>query len=61
MHREVDPPVEQRLVDLLGEQTLAADLGEAAVLHRIARRADHVLLERAEAAECGEAGAGLRE
>ena len=36
MHRHVDPPGEQRLVDLLGEQALAADVGECAVLHPVA-------------------------
>ena len=30
MHRQIDAPVEQRLLDLLGEQPLAADLGEQA-------------------------------
>ena len=31
-------------MDLLGEQALAADLGEAAILHSIARGADDVLI-----------------
>ena len=45
VHREVDAAVEQRLVDLLAEQALAADLCQRAVLHRIAGGADDVLLE----------------
>ena len=51
VHREVDAAVEQRLVDLLGEQALAADLRQAAVLHRVAGGADGVLLEHVEAAQ----------
>ena len=46
VHREVDPAIGQRLVDLLGEQALAADLGQAAVLHRVAGGADRMLLAR---------------
>ena len=34
-------PVEQRLLDLLGEQALAADLGERPVLDAVAGGADH--------------------
>ena len=44
VHREVDAAVGQRLVDLLGEQALAADVGQAAVLHRVAGGADRMLL-----------------
>ena len=40
MHRKIDAAVEQRLVDLLGEQPFAADLGERPVLHPVAGRAD---------------------
>ena len=40
VHGEVDAAVQQRLVDLLGEQALAAEVGQAAVLHRIAGGAD---------------------
>ena len=66
VHGEVDPAIEQRLVDLLGEQALAADLGEAAVLHRVAcgadRRAPRTHASRAapgRTAEHGEERAGL--
>ena len=47
MHREVDPAIGQRLVDLLGEETLAANLSQAAVLHRIAGGPDRMLLQNA--------------
>ena len=40
MHRKIDAAVDQRLVDLLGEQPFAADLGKPPVLHPIAGRAD---------------------
>ena len=40
MHREIDRAVDQRLVDLLGEQPLAADVGERPVLHHVSGRAD---------------------
>ena len=40
-------------MDLFGEQALAADLGEAAVLHPVAGGADHVFLEHLAAAEQG--------
>ncbi len=40
MHGEVDTPGEQRLLDLLGEEALAADFGQAAVLHAVARCAN---------------------
>ena len=33
VHREIDAAVHQRLVDFLGEQPLAADIGQPAVLH----------------------------
>ena len=67
---EVHAAVEQRLVKLLGEQPLAADLGQAAVLHAVAGGAEGVLLEGVHAvqhgAEAGElvqerAGLGPRE
>ena len=35
VHREIDAPVQQRLLDLLGEEPLAADLGE-----RVGQRSD---------------------
>src|SRR5580704_495454 len=40
MHREIDAPVQERLLDLLGEQALAADLGELARLDAVAGGAD---------------------
>ena len=40
MHREIDGAVEQRLLDLLGEQALAADLRERPVLDHVAGGAD---------------------
>ena len=46
MHREVDAAVEQRLLDLLGEQALAADLGQRAILDDVARGPDHRDLDR---------------
>ncbi len=46
VHRDVDAPLEQRLLDLLGEQALAADLGERAVLHRVAGGLDDDDLDR---------------
>src|SRR5262249_5303680 len=41
MDGAVDAPVDQRLLDLLGEEPLAADLQEAAVLHLVAGGCDH--------------------
>ena len=41
MHGEIDAVIAQRLLDLLGEQTLAADLGERTVLDDVARGLDH--------------------
>ena len=41
---EIDAPLVEGFMDLLGEQALAADLGEAAILHSIARGADDVLI-----------------
>ena len=40
MHRDVDPPVEERRVDFLGEQPLAAGLGERPILDHVAAGAD---------------------
>ena len=40
VHGDVDIASEQRLLDLLGEQTLAANIGERAVGYAIARGAD---------------------
>jgi len=41
MHRDVDPALRQRLLELLREQPLAADRGERAVLDAVARGPDH--------------------
>lgn len=66
VHGEVDPPVGQGFMDLLGEEPLPADLGKPPVLHAIAGGGDRMLLEhiersqhRAEVAEHGEERAGL--
>ena len=40
MHGGVDHAVDQRLLDLLDEQALAADLGQRAVADRVAGGAD---------------------
>jgi hypothetical protein len=40
MHRKVDAGAEQRLLDLLGKQALAADFGQRPVLDGVARGAD---------------------
>ena len=40
MHGEIDAAVEQRLLDLLGEQALAAHFRQRPVLDGIARGAD---------------------
>jgi hypothetical protein len=40
MHRDVDPTLRQRLLELLREQALAADRGERAVLDPVARGPD---------------------
>jgi hypothetical protein len=42
---EIHPPVQQRLVDFLGEQAFAADIGQPSVLHGVAGGADDVFLE----------------
>ena len=47
--------VQQRLVDLLGEETLAADVGERLAEHLVARRLDNDNLERALLGELREA------
>src|SRR6185369_9818480 len=41
MNRKIDCAREQRLLDLLGEQALAAHLTERAILDAVARGADH--------------------
>ena len=51
VHRKIDPAVEQRRLELLAEQPLAAELGERPVDHAIAGRADHHDLERARLGE----------
>jgi hypothetical protein len=40
MDGDVDASVEKRVLDLLGEETLAADFREIAVLHAVAGRLD---------------------
>ena len=52
MHGEVDVAGQQRLLDLLGEQALAADLGERPVLDAVAGGLDDAHLERASAGPC---------
>ena len=42
MHREIDRAGEQRLLDLLGEQALAAGLRQRPVLDAVAGGADHL-------------------
>src|SRR5436190_9744818 len=56
MHREIDMPGEQRLLDFLGEQALAADLGEPPILHPVAGRANSHHLDRARRGEIGVKG-----
>ena len=53
MHREVDPARQQRRLDLLAEQALAAELGERPVGDPVAGRADRHDLERARRGELG--------
>ena len=57
MHGEVDAPIEQRLLDFLREQALAADLGEQAGLHAVPGRADRHEFERAVGGKLGMGGA----
>jgi hypothetical protein len=45
MHRQIDLVRDQGLLDLLGEQALAADLGERPILDHIAAGADDLELE----------------
>jgi hypothetical protein len=40
MHREIDGALDQRLLDLLGEEALAADLLEPDILNPVAGGAD---------------------
>ena len=47
MDRDVDPPVQQGLFDLPGEQPLAADRGERALQHPVARGMDGLDGDRA--------------
>ena len=53
MHRQINLPGDQRLLDLLDEQALAADLGEQPVLHPVAGRADRHDLDRSRRGEFG--------
>jgi hypothetical protein len=41
VHRDVDLPFQERVLDFFDEQTLAADFGERRLLQPIARRLDH--------------------
>ena len=45
MHREIDRAGRQRLLDLLGEQALAAGLRQRPVLDAVAGGADHLELD----------------
>src|SRR6476661_8797195 len=45
MHREIDRARDERLLDLLGEQPLAADVRERTILHRVAGGADDLDLD----------------
>ncbi len=40
MHGEIDNPLEKRLVDLLGEQPLAAEVAQGLIADAVARRGD---------------------
>ena len=40
MHGDIDGPIQQRLFDLAGEQALAADFLQRAVLNGVARHLD---------------------
>ena len=57
MHRAIDLPVQQGFVDFLGEQTLAADIGQALVLDAVASGGDHLLDEALGPAQPGAGGA----
>src|SRR6185436_11925436 len=46
VHREIGLTVEQALLDLFDEETLAADLRERTILNPIARRRDGELFDR---------------
>ena len=54
--RDVDAAVEQRVVDLLGEEALAADVGEGLAEDLVARGLDDADLEGAVLREVGEGG-----
>ncbi len=53
VHGEVDPTVQQGFMDFLGEQPLAANLGQSAILDLITCRVDQVLLKRVHVAQNG--------
>jgi hypothetical protein len=42
MHREIHAAVQQRCVDLLREQALAAEIGQGPVQHPVATCGDHL-------------------
>jgi hypothetical protein len=46
VHGEVDTPLEKRLVDLLGEQSLAAEVAQGLVADAVARRGDDLKRDR---------------
>jgi hypothetical protein len=47
MHRDINPPIGQRFMDFLGEKPLAANIGQALILHLVARCRDDVFFQRA--------------
>ena len=61
MHGRVDRAGEERRVDFLGEQALAAGLGEGAILDRVAARADDLKRDALDLPALGlsQAAAGL--
>lgn len=56
MDGTIDPSFQQRFVDLLGEQALAADLQQRSVLDAIARGADDHELDGTRSGELGMGG-----
>ena len=53
MNREIDPAIQQCLVNFLGKQAFTADLGKTTVLDDIAGRLDRMLLEHIHTAQDG--------
>ena len=56
MHRAVDAASAQRFVDFLGEQRLAADVGQRPVLHLVAAGADDDGVDRLRRGQFGMGG-----